>query len=228
MKIIKEKHGFCHFTFSITLHNILMKKICISLVAFAMVACGGNGDHGHNHDKAEHENHAGHEHKGHGHDDHKGHDHNAHKGHNHEGHDHHGHDHGEHASVSEKHFGAMVNKDNSTSVAMAISSLGNEASKEVKIYGKITEVCQKKGCWITLENKDGEDIWVKFKDYGFFAPMNAAGEMGTFNGVLSVEEQSVEELQHYAEDAGKSKEEIAAITKPKRVYSFMVDGFVLD
>jgi hypothetical protein len=42
-----------------------------------------------------------------------------------------------------------------------------------------------------------------------------------------VSETSVEELRHYAEDAGKSQEEIEAITEPKKTYSFVADGVLL-
>ena len=38
---------------------------------------------------------------------------------------------------------------------------------------------------------------------------------------------SVEDLKHYALDAGKSESEIAAITKPKIEYSFEADGVLL-
>lgn len=38
---------------------------------------------------------------------------------------------------------------------------------------------------------------------------------------------SVEELRHYAEDAGKSKEEIESITEPRIEYTFMADGVYL-
>jgi hypothetical protein len=38
---------------------------------------------------------------------------------------------------------------------------------------------------------------------------------------------SVEELQHYAEDEGKSKEEIALITQPQEEIKFLADGVVV-
>jgi hypothetical protein len=38
---------------------------------------------------------------------------------------------------------------------------------------------------------------------------------------------SVAELQHYAEDAGKSKEEIAKITEPKLELTFVADGVIV-
>jgi len=95
-----------------------------------------------------------------------------------------------------------------------------------KIKGKIIEVCSKKGCWMTLDIEGDNDVMVKFKDYGFFMPLNAEGDV-VINGKAFVSETSVDELRHYAEDAGKSKEEIAAITDPKFQYHFEADGVLL-
>tara|TARA_R110002049_G_scaffold244892_1_gene418732 strand:+ start:90 stop:593 length:504 start_codon:yes stop_codon:yes gene_type:complete len=95
-----------------------------------------------------------------------------------------------------------------------------------KMKGKIIEVCSKKGCWMTLDVDGENEVMVKFKDYGFFMPLNAEGEV-VINGKAFVTETSVEELRHYAEDAGKSEEEIAAITDPKFEYRFEADGVLL-
>ncbi|EPR72979.1 hypothetical protein ADIWIN_2067 [Winogradskyella psychrotolerans RS-3] len=95
-----------------------------------------------------------------------------------------------------------------------------------KMKGKIIEVCSKKGCWMTLDVEGDTDVMVKFKDYGFFMPLNAEGDV-VINGKAYVSETSVEELRHYAEDAGKSEEEIAAITDPKFEYGFEADGVLL-
>ena len=95
-----------------------------------------------------------------------------------------------------------------------------------KMSAKINEVCSAKGCWMTLDMDGKNEVMVKFKDYGFFMPLNADGEV-VVNGKAYVSETSVEELRHYAEDAGKSKEEIEAITEPKRTYSFEADGVLL-
>ncbi|MDW5289623.1 DUF4920 domain-containing protein [Formosa sp. PL04] len=96
-----------------------------------------------------------------------------------------------------------------------------------KMTGKIIEVCSKKGCWMTL-NVDGEnEVMVKFKDYGFFMPLNAEGDV-IINGKAFVTETSVDELRHYAEDAGKSEDQIAAITDPKFEYRFEADGVLLN
>ncbi len=213
-------------------------------------------NHGHDHAKESHKGHDHSSHEGHDNEDHKGHDHDAHKGHDHSSHEDHnkdahkGHDHSSHEGHNHdahkghdhseetikgdgKHFGESISLESKTTVDGAIEVLTTMKAKvatvnDVTIHGTINEVCQSKGCWLTLNGNDGNSIMVKFKDYAFFAPKDCAGKMGTFHGVFSLEEQSVEELKNFAEDAGKSKEEIANITETKKVYSLMVDGFVLD
>lgn len=96
-----------------------------------------------------------------------------------------------------------------------------------KVIAKVEEVCQTKGCWMRLHLDDDNEIMVKFKDYGFFMPKNIAGMEVIVNGKAFVNEMPVDELRHYAEDAGKSAEEIAAITEPKRTYSFEADGVLI-
>jgi len=95
-----------------------------------------------------------------------------------------------------------------------------------KFTGTIKEVCSKKGCWMTLDIGNGEEVMVRFKDYGFFMPLDAKGEV-IVNGKAFVNETSVDELRHYAEDAGKSDEEINAITEPKNTFAFEADGVLL-
>ena len=54
-----------------------------------------------------------------------------------------------------------------------------------------------------------------------------SGRLEEFDEGTFVNEVSVDEQRHYAEDAGKSKEEIALITEPKKTYSFEADGVLL-
>ncbi|MEO9570082.1 MAG: DUF4920 domain-containing protein [Polaribacter sp.] len=97
----------------------------------------------------------------------------------------------------------------------------------VKFASSIKEVCSKKGCWMKLPlNKDTETM-VRFKDYGFFMPLDSKGREVVLNGKAFIKETSVKELQHYAEDAGKSKDEIVKITEPKVEYTFEADGVLL-
>lgn len=97
---------------------------------------------------------------------------------------------------------------------------------QVKFAATVVEVCQKKGCWMNLD-LNGQEAMVRFKDYAFFMPKDIAGREVIVNGKAYVEEMSVEDQRHYAEDAGKPADEIAAITQPKRSLSFEADGVLV-
>jgi hypothetical protein len=97
----------------------------------------------------------------------------------------------------------------------------------VKFKSKIKNVCQKKGCWMTLVLPNEKEAFVKFKDYAFFVPKNAKDEEVIVNGKAFVSIESVEELKHYAKDEGKSQAAIDSIVTPKTTYSFMADGVLI-
>jgi len=95
------------------------------------------------------------------------------------------------------------------------------------ITGTIVATCPKKGCWMTLATGD-DTLFVKFRDYEFFVPIEGVdGKTAILNGDLFLDTTSIEILQHYAEDAGKSPEEIALITKPSYDLNFIADGVII-
>ncbi|WP_442787654.1 DUF4920 domain-containing protein [Flavobacterium suncheonense] len=103
-----------------------------------------------------------------------------------------------------------------------------EDTLNVKFKSKINGVCQKKGCWMTMDLGEEKEAFVKFKDYAFFVPMNAANQDAVISGKAFVSVESVEEQKHYAKDAGKSQAAIDSITEPKITYSFMADGVLIS
>ena len=96
----------------------------------------------------------------------------------------------------------------------------------LKFTAKVNKVCKTKGCWMRLDLGEIESF-VKFKDYGFFMPKDIAGQEVIVQGKAFVEETSVEDLKHFAEDDGKTKEEIDAITETELTYSFISEGVLL-
>ena len=96
-----------------------------------------------------------------------------------------------------------------------------------KIEGTILSSCPKKGCWMQVKI-DSDTIQVTFKDYGFFVPIDSVeGKNAVVQGDLFLDTTSVEMLKHYAEDAGKSEEEIALITEPIYELGFIADGVII-
>lgn len=91
--------------------------------------------------------------------------------------------------------------DANTVFVNQISSQKKFNQSPIKITAIVNQVCQSKGCWMTLENDDNETIRVKFKDYGFFVPKDIAGKEVIVEGVITEKELDLESAKHYAEDA---------------------------
>lgn len=126
-------------------------------------------------------------------------------------------------------FGEKIDEADAVSLTKAISQLGDQDSVRVKIKGTVESVCKVKGCWMNVvEDGQNEEIFVRFKDYGFFMPLDCEGQEVVFDGYAMREVVTVDELRHYAEDEGKSEEEIASITEPEETLRFMAHGVILE
>lgn len=85
-------------------------------------------------------------------------------------------------------------------ISAAAADVEAHAGQPRRYSGRITEVCQKEGCWMMLED-DGQAARVLMRDHAFFVPKDASGQAEVY-GVLSVKELSPEAAKHLAEDAG--------------------------
>jgi hypothetical protein len=95
---------------------------------------------------------------------------------------------------------------------------------EGKITGKVTEVCKAMGCWIKVDKGDGTSMMVKSKDHAFFMPQDLVGKTVIIEGSAEVKEVSEDKRKHFAEDAGKSKEEIKKIKGAVKEVQFIAKG----
>lgn len=132
--------------------------------------------------------------------------------------------------VSYAEFGDKITADKAISSEELLEkykTMKETDTLQVKVISKIVDVCQKKGCWMNLDLGNDESAFVKFKDYGFFMPFNAAGSEVVVNGKAFIELTSIEDLKEYAKDAGKSQEAIDSIVAPEKNYSFMADGVLI-
>ena len=99
---------------------------------------------------------------------------------------------------------------------------------DTKIEGTILSTCPKKGCWMQVKVQE-DTILVRFKDYGFFVPKSGAeNKRVIMQGQAKQDTISVDLLRHYAEDAGKSVEEIEKIIQPEYKISFLADGVIIN
>jgi len=132
-------------------------------------------------------------------------------------------------SMVKAYYGDSIPTEGSITVDETMKSLESMDSLETSVSGYVTNVCQKKGCWMVLSQNpnDSTGLFVRFKDYGFFVPLDFAGSKVVVKGKAFKEITSIDELRHYAEDEGKSAEEIAKITEEEVEMKFMADGVAL-
>ena len=133
------------------------------------------------------------------------------------------------AAVSEdwSPYGPVLEGDPPATTIDEIAS--NEPTGPVVLMGTVRGVCQTKGCWMQVAPEGATDpIFVKFRDYGFFVPRNAAGRYVVMRGTPVYTDVSVEMLRHYARDAGRSEAEIMAIADPQRRIEFVADSVLIQ
>lgn len=129
-----------------------------------------------------------------------------------------------------KSYGALIDADNAKDAHKMMDvyeSMAATDTLQTKFSATVKEVCKVKGCWMKLAMTNGEEVMVRFKDYGFFMPTDIEGKDVVVNGLAFVEEMSVADQKHYAKDGGASDKAIAKILKPKKTLGFEADGVLL-
>ena len=112
-------------------------------------------------------------------------------------------------------FGAKTTTEGAVDINTVAAKVTSTQGTDVKLKGKVVEVCKEMGCWLKMETSNGK-MMIKMKDHAFFVPVNLVGKEVVIDGTAKMTVTPVDELKHYAEDAKKSKEEIDAIKEPKK------------
>ena len=127
-------------------------------------------------------------------------------------------------NVKEKPFyGKEIKAKKAVPLDKVLKNFSKYENKNIVMEAKVEKVCAKKGCWMTLQGSK-KTFRVKFHDYSFFVPMSLIGKKVWVEGQVKRSKLSVAETKHYLEDAGASKKEIAAVTKPSYEYSIIAKG----
>lgn len=129
----------------------------------------------------------------------------------------------------ENYYGEEFSKEGAVDINLIGNKLEGLDSLEIKLVGTINSTCAMKGCWMKMGISEDEEVRITFKDYGFFVPKEGMeGKIATINGYAKKVVTDVETLKHFAEDAGKSPEEIEAITEPKEEITFVASGVAIE
>jgi hypothetical protein len=122
-------------------------------------------------------------------------------------------------------FGKPLSLKKTLSLQEAIQQPAKYQNQKVLLEGKISDVCQMKGCWLMLS--DGERaIRIKFEGYSFFVPKNSRGKKVRAEGRLVQETLSEDMARHYAAEQS-TKSDPSAIKGPQRVVTFEATGVAI-
>ncbi|MBT6439130.1 MAG: DUF4920 domain-containing protein [Flavobacteriales bacterium] len=125
-------------------------------------------------------------------------------------------------------YGSKIKADGALKIEELSVKMQDKDTLLIKLEAVINETCSKKGCWMTVDVGSENDMMVRFADYGFFVPTDGQqGKTAIFEGKAFRDTVDVETLRHYAEDAGKSQEEIDQITESEIAIAFVADGVII-
>ncbi|HOX72194.1 MAG: DUF4920 domain-containing protein [Dokdonella sp.] len=82
---------------------------------------------------------------------------------------------------------------------IAAANPGAHAGKFAAYSGRITEVCQKMGCWVVLAGENGQFARVTMHEHSFGVPKDTAGPAIVY-GSLSEHALDKEEIEHLRKD----------------------------
>jgi hypothetical protein len=95
-------------------------------------------------------------------------------------------------------YGEPLPEGETVPVSVAIAGFDAHAGQPRRFSGRITSVCQARGCWMMLED-GGVAARVMFGDHDFAVPGDATGA-AVVHGVLSRKELTPEQVAHLAAD----------------------------
>lgn len=107
-------------------------------------------------------------------------------------------------SASTGHFGSAFALAESQPLAAVLAS-GSVPTTPVKVTGTVGKVCQKKGCWMVIN--DGESsARVLVADHAFAIPMDGEGKAAIVEGTMEVRELSEANVAHLKQDGDSNIE----------------------
>ena len=72
-------------------------------------------------------------------------------------------------------------------------------NKAVRVEGRVSEVCQKAGCWMVISDQE-RHVRVRMKDHDFSVAKDGAGRTGQVRGQLVAKAIDPEEVAHFASE----------------------------
>lgn len=120
-----------------------------------------------------------------------------------------------------EHFGLEFTLETSLPAGTVLTNPDEYVGKTVRVTGKVSDVCQKMGCWMVITDAD-QHMRITTKDHKFFVAKDGAGATCDLEGTVVKREASPARTEHFkseqsegapipaAEEAGEATYEIVA------------------
>ena len=131
--------------------------------------------------------------------------------------------------AGETRLGKALAPGTPVSVSELMRAPDASVGKVVQVKGKITEVCEKMGCWMQLVDADG-GVRVKVNDGDIVFPKSSIGKTAVAEGTLKklelTKEQAIARAKHEAEERG-TKFNPASVQSGAVIYQIQGTGAVI-
>lgn len=129
-------------------------------------------------------------------------------------------------------LGAPLTLNSQVAITELSSKPADYVGKTVQVKSKVTEVCEKMGCWMMLVDPATQaKVRIKVKDGEIVFPKDSIGKMavaeGKFVKIEMTKEQAIAQAKHEAEENNKPFDP-ASITGPKTIYQIAGTGAVIE
>jgi hypothetical protein len=129
-------------------------------------------------------------------------------------------------------LGKPLTLNQQTPIADLAAKPSDYVGKTVQVKGKVSEVCQKAGCWMILVDAQTKaTVRIKVKDGEITFPKDSIGKTavaeGRFAKIELTKEQAIAQAKHEAEE-NKKPFNPASITGPKTIYQIQGTGAVIE
>lgn len=133
--------------------------------------------------------------------------------------------------AAEVKLGEPLTLKQQTSIADLNARPADFVGKQVQVKGKVTEVCEKKGCWMQLvDPATNAAVRIKVTDGVIVFPKEAIGKMaaaeGKFVKIELTQEQAIARAKHEAEEHNRPFDP-STVKGPMTIYQIAGLGAVI-
>jgi len=118
-------------------------------------------------------------------------------------------------------YGAGIRGGASVGVDELVADPQRFTGAPVLVRGRISDVCEKKGCWTVLRG-EREQVRVLHGDHDFALPADCRGQQAFAQGRLEIRSAAADEIAHYAAESRSG--EVPEARDPERSLRLVATG----